>query len=115
MIFAFETEERALTVFQTEADAVAYCEGFDVGAATWLFWAADGSPLEADFIVPNKRGWFSVQSGTYRLIPASLEHHAHLAKALSEIVRLEPSPLFKSLLKVREHLVQGGTVTSDGA
>lgn len=115
MIFAVETEERALKVFPTEGDVVAYCEGIDVEAATWLFWAADGSALEAEFITPNKRGWFSVQSGTYRLIPASPEHHAHLAEALHEIVRLEPTPLFKSLLQVREHLVQNGAGTSDEA
>ncbi|MEF3081091.1 hypothetical protein V3391_02525 [Luteimonas sp. SMYT11W] len=56
MIFAVETEERSLTVFPTEGDVVAYCEGLDVEVATWLFWAADGSPLEAEFITPNKRG-----------------------------------------------------------
>lgn len=115
MIFAVETEERALTVFPTQADAVAYCEGLDVEAATWLFWAADGSPLEAEFITPNKRGWFSVQNGTYRLVPASPEHHADLAEALDEILRLEPTPLFQSLLQVREHLTQVSIGTQDGA
>ncbi|WP_159679270.1 hypothetical protein [Luteimonas sp. 9C] len=115
MIFAVETEEGSLTVFPTEGDAVAYCEGLDVEAATWLFWAADGSPLEAEFITPNKRGWFSVQSGTYRLVAASSEHHAHLVEALLEIARLEPTPLFQSLQQVREHLVQGCTSKSDEA
>ena len=47
MIFAVETEERALAVFPTQDEAIAYCEGLDVEAATWLFWAADGSPLAA--------------------------------------------------------------------
>ena len=37
MIFAVETEERALTVFPNEGDAVAYCEGLDVEAATGEF------------------------------------------------------------------------------
>lgn len=115
MIFALDTEERALTVFPTEGDAKAYCEGIDVEAGIWLFWAADGSPLEVEFIVPNERGWLSVQNGTYRLVPASAERHAHLAEALHEIVRLEPTPLFISLLQVREHLVRVGSGTSDGA
>ena len=115
MIFAVETEERALTVFRTEDEAVAYCEGLDVEAATWLFWTADGSPLEAEFITPNKRGWFSVQNGTYRLVPALPEHHADLAEALDEILWLEPNPFFQSLLQVREHLAQVTRGTQDGA
>lgn len=115
MIFAVETEERALTVFRNEDEAVAHCEGLDVDAATWLFWTADGSPLEAEFITPNKRGWFSVQNGTYRLVPALPEHHADLAEALDEILRLEPNPFFQSLLQVREHLAQLTAGTQDGA
>jgi hypothetical protein len=106
MIFAVETEERALTVFSTEDEAVAYCEGLDVEAATWLFWKADGSPLEAEFITPNKRSWFSVQNGTNRLVSASPEHHAHLSEALDEILRLEKNSFFRSLPAIREHLAK---------
>ena len=115
MIFAVETEERALTVFSTEGEAVAYCEGLDVEAATWLFWTADGSPLEAEFITPNRRGWFSVQSGTYRLVPASPDHHAGLDEALDEILQLEPNPFFQSLPQVREHLAQKNATARGGA
>jgi hypothetical protein len=86
MIFAVETEERTLYAFESEAQAIAACEGLDVEAAVWLFWANDGSPLEPMFTVPNKRGLFKVKSGTYHLVPSSEEHHAHLAEALEEIV-----------------------------
>ncbi|MAP76732.1 MAG: hypothetical protein CMK87_01530 [Pseudomonadales bacterium] len=115
MIFAVETEERALAVFPTQDEAIAYCEGLDVEAATWLFWAADGSPLEAEFITPNKRGWFSVQNGHYRLVPALPEHHADLAEALDEVLRLEPNPTFNSLLQVREYLAKLTNGAQDGA
>ena len=104
MIFAVETEERALTVFPNEAEAVAYCEGLDVEAAVWLFWASDGSPLEAEFTIPNKRGMFIVGNGTYHLVPATTDHHADLGEALDEVLRLEPNPFFRSLEDIRVHL-----------
>ncbi|MES2491559.1 MAG: hypothetical protein V4607_17370 [Pseudomonadota bacterium] len=104
MIFVVETEERALTVFRTEGEAIARCEGVDVEADVWLFWARDGSPLEAEFTTPNKRGWFSVRSGSYRLVPASPDHHTVLSEALDEILLLEANPFFSSLSAVREYL-----------
>lgn len=104
MIFVVETEERALTLFPNESEAVAYCEGLDVEAAVWLFWASDGSPLEAEFTVPNTRGMFVVGNGTYHLVPATPDHHAPLSEALDEILRLEPNPFFRSLDDVRAHL-----------
>ncbi len=104
MIFVVDTEGRALTVYPSEADAVAYCEGLDVEAAVWLFWASDGSPLQPEFTIPNTRGWFTVGNGTYHLVPAAPDHHAPLSEALDEILRLEPNPFFDSLGDVRMHL-----------
>jgi hypothetical protein len=54
VIFAVETEEQTLYVFPDEAAGVAYCEGLDVEAATWLFWDAAGLPLEPEFITPKQ-------------------------------------------------------------
>lgn len=104
MIFAVQTEERALTVFPNESEAVAYCEGLDVEAGVWLFWASDGSPLEAEFTVPNTRGVFVVGNGNYHLAPAATDHHANLGEALDEILRLEPNHFFRSLEDIRIHL-----------
>lgn len=115
MIFAVETEERALIVFPTESEAVAYCEGLDVEATIWLFWTAEGSPLQAEFIVPNKRGSFFARSGNYRLVPALQEHHPNLAETLDQVVHLEPNPFFHSLLQVRKHLAQATTGNPDGS
>lgn len=44
-----------------------YCEGIDVEDAAWLFFSEDGSPLEARFQRPNRRGSNFVVSGTYVL------------------------------------------------
>lgn len=70
MIFAAETEERALHVFHDADTAASYCEGLAVEATLWLFWDDDGAPLEACFTIPNKRGLFTAQNGLYHLVPA---------------------------------------------
>jgi hypothetical protein len=105
MIFAVETEERSLYAFDSEAQAIAACEGLDVEAAVWLFWGNDGSPLEPVFTVPNKRGLFSVKNGTYHLRPASENHHSHLTKALEEVLHYEAKPSLSTAQGVKSHLV----------
>lgn len=80
MIFVVEIETRTLAVHDNEASAVKEYEGIDVEAAQYLFWGDDGTPLEPEFSTPNKRGWLSVQSGTYRLVKAMREHHAILRR-----------------------------------
>lgn len=66
MMFALAREGGGLTAFPSEQDAEAYCEGLDVEDGAWAFFADDGSPLEARFVRPNRRGPFTV-SGTYKL------------------------------------------------
>lgn len=104
MIFAVETEERTLIAFAGQAEAVAHCEGLDVEAAIWLFWSDSGEPLEAEFSVPNKRGVFGSRNGTYSLVPASTNHHAHLSEALDEILTFESAAPFNSAQGVRAYL-----------
>ncbi len=67
MIFALAMDDGGLLVFPTETDAVSHCEGIDVEDRKWLFYSEDGSPLEARFERPNRRGRFFVVSGTYAL------------------------------------------------
>lgn len=109
MIFAVETEGRALHVFSSEDAAVAHCEGLDVEAAVWLFWGPDGTPLEAEFLTPNKRGMFVVGNGTYRLVPARADHHAELREALDEVLRMEANPFFESPAQLSHHLDAGSS------
>ena len=66
MVFALATDHGGLTAFPSAREAEAHCEGLDVGDGVWLFFAEDGSPLEARFERPNRRGLFTV-SGTYTL------------------------------------------------
>jgi hypothetical protein len=107
MIFAVETEERTLIAFAGQAEAVAYCEGLDVEAAVWLFWDDRGEPLEPQFSVPNKRGFFGSRNGTYSLVPASPNHHAHLAEAVDEVLNFEGAAPFNSAQGARAHLENG--------
>ena len=108
MIFAVETEERTLMVFPSEAEAVAHCEGLDVEAAVWLFWNDQGEPLEPLFSVPNKRGLFVVRNGTYGLVPAAPNHHAHLSEVVDEIQNFESAAPFNSESGVRTYLGGSG-------
>lgn len=114
MIFAAETETRELLVFPSEKEATGYCEGLDVEAAIWLFWDEAGNPLEPEFSVPNKRGWFSVENGVYHLVPASENHHAVLPEALENIQALGTDKFFESIEDVRKHLTRRSTPTPKG-
>ena len=107
MIFVAETEERSFYAFPTERDAVAHCEGLDVEAGIWLFWDDAGNPLEPLFSVPNKRGLFTVENGTYTLVPASPEHHAPLVEVLNEFLSFESPAPFNSEGAVRSYLSAG--------
>ena len=66
MVFALATDDGGLMAFPSAQEAEVHCEGIDVGDGVWLFFADDGSPLEARFERPNRRGLFTV-SGTYKL------------------------------------------------
>ena len=66
-MFALATDDGGLIAFPTTVEAVSHCEGIDVEDGVWLFFAEDGSPLEARFERPNQRGSFSVVSGRYAL------------------------------------------------
>ena len=104
MIFAIETEERTLRAFETEAEAIAACEGLDVEAAIWLFWSNDGTPLEPVFTVPNRRGFLIVTNGAYYLKPAGAIHHAHLREAVDEVLSFEGPEPANSAAAVKAHL-----------
>ena len=67
MIFAFATDDCTLQVFETEADAISYCEGPDVNSGKWQFFGDDGSSLVAVFSEPVERTRFTVSQGRYHL------------------------------------------------
>ena len=101
MIFALSTDDRTLTAFPTEADAIAYCEGVDVEDGVWLFFASDGKPLAPRFTTANRHGLFSVVSGSYVLDPASSGVHLRdVLKGVAAVDGLE----FTCTDDVRRHL-----------
>ena len=52
MVFALDNENGELVVLASPLDAPAHCEPIDVKDGFWLFFAEDGSPLEAWFEDP---------------------------------------------------------------
>lgn len=100
MIFAYATDEKTLMVFSNERDAISYCEGWDVSEGSWLFFAADGSPMEAAFSEPaSKSGWV-ISHGRYSLRPiAHLKKHncLHSCHSLPQLeVKLRSTQLQQS-------------------
>ena len=67
MVFALAKRDGALLAFATGVDAASFCEEKDVKDAVWLFFADDGSPLEARFELPKGRGNATVDPGGYTL------------------------------------------------
>lgn len=106
MIFAAETEERSLHVFPDAFTAAAYCEGIDVEATVWLFWDDDGSPLEPQFTVPNKRGLFTGMNGIYHLVPARDTERPALMESLGQIRQVISDGQFSTVETVREYVAQ---------
>lgn len=66
MVLVLAGDDGKLKAFPGAREAEAHCDGIGVEDGIWLFFAEDGSPLEARFERPNRRGPFTV-SGSYRL------------------------------------------------
>lgn len=49
LAFALDRDDGRLLVFPSPVEAGAHCKGIDVKDGFWLFFAEDGSPLEARF------------------------------------------------------------------
>ena len=89
MIFGYATDERSLEVFPSMEKAISAAEGVDVEDGVWLFFAEDGSPLEAVFTTPNQRGNFTVRSGSYSLRPSASSQLRGLLAILPEVTSVE--------------------------
>lgn len=105
MIFAF-LEDGTLAV---HADLVAVqreYEGVDVEAGAVHFYDEAGTPLEARFTTPNRRGkWLGLfgwsTSGVYELVPAPHAAQDPFALALQEAQSLAPNPWYPSLTELQ--------------
>lgn len=110
MIFALSTDDKTLMVFASEAEATAYAEGIDVEDGVWLFFDDCGFPLAATFSAPNKRGSFSVVSGTYHLHPGQGQS---LSALLPEVASVEGVAPLNTVAGVMELLASNLAVKRD--
>ena len=89
MIFAFATDDRTLKVFPNERDAVKYCEGWDVSEGGWLFFAADGTPMEVVFSEPASKNGRVISHGFYSLRLNAESEKTQLLALLSQVAAVE--------------------------
>jgi hypothetical protein len=101
VIYAFSTDDRTLHVHVDAAKAVAACEGYDVATGVWLFYAADGQPLEPRFSEPATSTRWTVTHGRYELHPASRALGATLDELLDDEVAIEGGGGLSNAAEVR--------------
>lgn len=77
VIFVYDIQSRSLTVFASEAEAIAAIEGLAISEGDYKFFSADGSPLEAVFSIPARihhdRNTYT--NGVYTLKPCNQGEH----------------------------------------
>lgn len=56
MVFALDKDDGGLVALASEDEATTHCKAVDVEDGFWLFFADDGSPLEARFLRPSEPG-----------------------------------------------------------
>lgn len=112
MIFAFETDDKTLMVFPNERDVIRYCEGWDVSTGGWLFFAADGSPMEAVFSEPaSKSGWV-ISHGRYSLRPNAASEKTQLLGLLPQVAAVEGEAPLNTVAAIEGLLTSRSTGTA---
>ena len=113
MIFALATDESTLFVFDSIAEAIAYCEGIDVENGNWIFWDDAGAALKAEFLTPVHHGRFAIGGGTYQLIQAP--DKPSLVASIDSMRHIDSNPHFATLSAVRDHLKTARKASQSGA
>jgi hypothetical protein len=67
MVFALDKDNGELLALSSPVEADAHCKPIDVKDGFWLFFADDGSPLEALFELANQAGDSADSPGAYAL------------------------------------------------
>lgn len=103
--YALSIRQRALHVVPQAIDLQKAFNAVDVEDGLWAFYAADGTPLRAQMVEPNRRGVFWSDPGTFELVPAGDGHGAlPLDRVLNEVREVKgPAPL-NTAVGVRESL-----------
>jgi hypothetical protein len=112
MIFAFATDDKTLTVFPDESAAIGYCEGWDVSEGGWLFFAADGCPMEPIFSEPaSKNGWV-ISHGHYSLRPIAASEKTPLLALLPQVAAVEGEAPLNTVAAIEGLLTSRSTGTA---
>ncbi|QQD18363.1 hypothetical protein I6N98_00340 [Spongiibacter nanhainus] len=103
-VFVFSTDDLGLEVFDSKQDAIDACEGIDVENGECLFWDEHGIGLKAEFSTPNKKGSFTVVSGTYDLVP--FPEGLELVELLPKVGYVEGHGHFKDVTEIKQFLTR---------
>lgn len=73
VVFGYDINNRSLTVFSSDIEAIAAVEGLVIAEGDYKFFSADGSPLEAVFSIPAQIHFESntYTNGVYTLRPCN--------------------------------------------
>ncbi|MBB4014948.1 hypothetical protein [Niveibacterium umoris] len=103
MIFAISTDDKTICVFASEAEAVAYCEGFDVSSGNWLFFNDRGIPMRAKFSTPSTQSGMIVTHGVYYLTSTG---GRPLSQHLEGVAAVEGPEGLRSKDEIRSYLAK---------
>ncbi|WP_275272461.1 hypothetical protein [Limnobacter sp. P1] len=104
MIYAFATDDCSLNVFDSEKDAISYCEGFDVSQGNWVFFGNDGGSLEVHFDTQASQVGIFVSNGSYYLRRADNASPSDLIRLLPRIASVESQGCPSSVAEVKRLL-----------
>ena len=71
MFFAYETDDRTLSVYDTLDAIISQAEPVDVAAGNWLFFDSHGQLLDPQFGDQGKLRQFALGPGAYTLTPTA--------------------------------------------
>ena len=89
MIYVFANDDRGLTAYASEAEAISACEGVDVEDGNYRFFSSGGQPLLPRITRPTTRGFGVVTSGLYELRNDTTPTSADLTSLLSQVTYVE--------------------------
>jgi hypothetical protein len=100
MIFVF-ADDGTLEIIAGPEEAKQEYEGIDVEEGVYKFFDETGTRLNPNFIKPNKRSKFSVQSGEFELLPSTHSNEDDIFSHLNEASELNPNRWFNDLGEVK--------------
>jgi hypothetical protein len=103
VIYVFANDDRGLTAYASEAEAISACEGVDVEDGNYRFFSSEGKPLLPRVTVPTTRSFGLVTSGLYELRNDTTPKSADLISLLTQVSYVEGCGL-ASVADVMAHM-----------